>query len=488
MTSAALVIAGLLLGTLGTTTAWLVWNKWRQRSLATQPAKVQRPKRERRRAENARRDCERLLRLGQRIVQTGSWERDFRSGQVRWSDETYRIFGFAPGGVKTSAMLFFERVHPDDRERVMREFGAVVEQDAPRHITLRIVRGDDSERIVRRITAVFRDDAGKRLRLVGVIRDITEQQQAQEELRLSRERFFNILNMAPDAIVTIDDTQRIVMYNRGAQRIFGYTPEEAVGQHLELLIPARLREAHAGHLEGFHTAGDQARQGPQHGPVFGLRKDGSEFPAEVSISKMHVRGGGGGTVILRDITRRVATEQALGEANARLESRVAERVRSIVSVFAARAGAELERMQARIELVAANQEQQQILDDLKHTQMQLIQSEKMGALGQLVAGIAHEINTPSGAIKNSVKEIEHDDTALLEHMLGIVGRLSSGELELYLHACRAAIDQCRGERPSTRQQRQAARGLRKLLVPAAVVGDAVNVASRMENLTNSSMA
>ncbi len=112
------------------------------------------------------------------------------------------------------------------------------------------------------------------------------------------------VEIAADAFICVDAEQRIIFFNRGATEIFGYTAAEVMRQPLELLLPARARAAHAGHIDAFARSGNQARLMGERREVFGLRKSGEEFPAEASIAKVEVDGDVVFSVALRDITER----------------------------------------------------------------------------------------------------------------------------------------------------------------------------------------
>ncbi len=134
-----------------------------------------------------------------------------------------------------------------------------------------------------------------------------------------------ILDIADDAIITVNAAQAITMFNRGAERIFGYKVDEALGRPLEILLPDRFRNSHHGLVEGFAVAPDAARVMAERREIYGRRKDGSEFPAEASIAKLVLDTGLVFTVILRDVTARKAAEEALQRAHDELEIRVRER-------------------------------------------------------------------------------------------------------------------------------------------------------------------
>jgi PAS domain S-box-containing protein len=136
-----------------------------------------------------------------------------------------------------------------------------------------------------------------------------EQRRIQDELRASEAKFSGILAIAADAIITVDHTQRIVHFNRGAEEIFGYTASEAIGRHLAILLPPRFRDSHSGHMERFAQSATTARRMGERRAIFGLRSDGTEFPAEASISKFVLPDGILFTVVLRDITRQKRAEE-----------------------------------------------------------------------------------------------------------------------------------------------------------------------------------
>jgi diguanylate cyclase (GGDEF)-like protein/PAS domain S-box-containing protein len=140
-----------------------------------------------------------------------------------------------------------------------------------------------------------------------------EHVRAETERHYSEARFRNILNIADDAIIAVDGDQRITLFNRGAERIFGYAAAELAGQTLDLLIPLRFIDAHREHIQNFagEGEGEGARDMRGQREVYALRKNGEEFPAEASISKLSENGHMMFTVILRDITIRKRAEQEL---------------------------------------------------------------------------------------------------------------------------------------------------------------------------------
>jgi PAS domain S-box-containing protein len=137
-------------------------------------------------------------------------------------------------------------------------------------------------------------------------------------LRNSEARLAGILAIAAEAIISIDDTQRITMFNHGAESIFGYTSKEVLGQTLEILMPQRFRASHSAHVKAFSHTSVVARRMGERSEIYGLRKNGQEFIAEASISKQDHEGDRTFTVVLRDITERVTREKALQASEERL--------------------------------------------------------------------------------------------------------------------------------------------------------------------------
>jgi PAS domain S-box-containing protein len=143
-------------------------------------------------------------------------------------------------------------------------------------------------------------------------------QQASEAVDRRDARIGAILESAMDAIITVDEDQRVIHYNRAAAGMFGWPREEAIGRPLSQFIPERLRRAHAAHLEEFGRGNVPQRLMGQRSTILGLKRDGREFPIEASISKVVEGDHKLFTVVLRDISERVKAQQALERSNEEL--------------------------------------------------------------------------------------------------------------------------------------------------------------------------
>lgn len=143
--------------------------------------------------------------------------------------------------------------------------------------------------------------------------ELNEYQRTQEELRNSQARFSGIVSIADDAIISIDGNQRITLFNQGAEKIFGYLADEVLGQPLDILLPLRHSQSHRQHVADFGQSAKVARRMGERREIYGRRKDGTEFPAEASISKLKLGEEIVYTVYLHDISHRRQVERMKDE-------------------------------------------------------------------------------------------------------------------------------------------------------------------------------
>lgn len=144
-----------------------------------------------------------------------------------------------------------------------------------------------------------------------ILRDVTERVQAEREQALLASRLSGLVDSAMDGIVTIDANQRIVLYNRAAERIFGWPAVQVMGRPIDLLIPQRARGVHRQHVARFGETGTTTRKMGAGSVIVGLRANGQEFPMEASISQVDTEEGKLYSVILRDVTDRVQSQEEL---------------------------------------------------------------------------------------------------------------------------------------------------------------------------------
>ncbi|MBE0626586.1 MAG: PAS domain S-box protein [Burkholderiales bacterium] len=150
--------------------------------------------------------------------------------------------------------------------------------------------------------------------------EIISHRQSIVALRDSTERLDGIYQSVGEGIVSTDSEQRIVLFNAAAEKIFGYTADEIIGQHVNVLLPERFRERHVHQVADFNSGGLSQRRMGTYGLIYGLRASGEEFPLEASVSQSGTAANKLLTVILRDITERRQAEEVREQLVRQLES------------------------------------------------------------------------------------------------------------------------------------------------------------------------
>ncbi|GAB1539208.1 hypothetical protein NUACC21_18730 [Scytonema sp. NUACC21] len=215
-----------------------------------------------------------------------------------------------------------EGVHPKDLQYCLDTYLNAFAERQPFEMEYRLRRADGEYRwVVDTGVPRFTTD-GSFAGYIGACVDMTERKQAEVALQISQARFAGILEIANDAIISIDANQHITLFNQGAERIFGYSALEVIGQPLSLLLPEGVAAKHHQSVKSFGHSGSEARRMGERSEIFGRRQDGTEFPAEASISKLEINDETIFTAILRDITERKLREVELQQMSAVLENAV----------------------------------------------------------------------------------------------------------------------------------------------------------------------
>ena len=314
---------------------------------------------ERKLAELALAESERALREAQDVGRIGSFRANLVEGSIEWSDATYRILGYEPGEVTPTVEWLFEAVHLDDRDPLVEALRKGIET---RHAT------DHEARFRRRDGDMhwfhFRGQPeygqdGTPVAFQGIVQDVTERKRAEQALAESEERFRRVVEQSPLGLATFDADGHLVMWSPAAERMLGWTADQVLGQAVASLDRNEIEE--------FKVLFDRVLEGASitdHETV-ALRADGSEIHATVSMAPL---------------------TDSQGE------------IIGVLTLFAD-------------------------ISERKRLEDQLLQAQKMSALGRLAGGVAHDFNNLLTAILGHAEFLsdDADDPAeVREHAKGIL--------------------------------------------------------------------
>ena len=235
----------------------------------------------------------------------GVWDMDTEKNTLFYSPRWKRMLGYEPDELPGDLGEWAKRLHPEEKNRVIQRLVSFIRNRDQDNYTLEYrlqTKSGNYAWILDRGKVISRNADGIPLRIIGTHTDISERKQAEDAIRASEALRRAVLDSVQDAIVALDDADRIILFNKAAERHFGYPATEIVGQPVNRLIPERY---HAGFM--------QFRSG-QIGTVQrvkGLRRDGTEFPVETTLSRTHIGKDELCTVILRDISEQLAADREL---------------------------------------------------------------------------------------------------------------------------------------------------------------------------------
>ena len=212
----------------------------------------------------------------------------------------------------------FEMYHPDCMEDVQKAFHSFVTTGEVHDAELQLRRKDGNKIDVSLNVSAVRDKDGRILYSRSAWRDMTARKKTEHALRESEERFRAVIRAATDAIVGGNDEGEIVFFNPAAEATFGYQRDDILGKPIWHLMPEQYRDAHKKGLERYRLTG-QAHVIGKTVELEGRRKDGTEFPLELSLSTWETPEGRFYTGIIRDITERKKNEEEQARSTAELE-------------------------------------------------------------------------------------------------------------------------------------------------------------------------
>jgi diguanylate cyclase (GGDEF)-like protein/PAS domain S-box-containing protein len=245
---------------------------------------------------------DRALEEAQRLTNIGRYEWDVVADVTTWSDQLYSIVGRDPATCPATYKSWLECVHEDDRDRVHGVVREAFDERTSYSFQNRLVRGDGMVRTVECHGRVIEDADGRVVQVVGTCQDVTA-------FQLAENRFRALLESAPDAIVISDEDGQVVLVNSQTERMFGYSRSELIGAPVEWLVPAWFAARPNG--DGDPLA-DPPRPAMRSGiDLFARRKDGSEFPVEISLGLLETEQGRLISASVRDVTERRLAADAL---------------------------------------------------------------------------------------------------------------------------------------------------------------------------------
>jgi PAS domain S-box-containing protein len=198
-------------------------------------------------------------------------------------------------------------VHDEDRPAALAHYGDVL-RDGEATAEYRLQRPDGSWGWFSQRTRTVAVSDGV-TELISTLSDVTSEYELTEQAAANEARFRGFLEASPDAMIIIDEAGQIVIASHRVEALFGYRPAELISQPYDILVPARRRGTHADHVRGYFGAPKVLDVGGGE-PVYGLRRDGSEFPAEISLSPYRSAQGLFVIAAVRDISSRLqALEQ-----------------------------------------------------------------------------------------------------------------------------------------------------------------------------------
>lgn len=254
------------------------------------------------------------LRLAVEAGKAVGWDWDIKTGRDRWFGDLQTMFGIPGDTFDGRAEDFRRRVHPDDQQLLSNAIAHAMKNRTSYVAEFRVIREDKTVRWVTARGKFYYGNDGNAERMVGMSLDITDRRLAEQQVRETQDRLAAIVGSAMDAIIAIDDEQRILLFNPAAEKIFSCSAPDAIGSPIERFIPERFRAQHRVHIRRFSESGVTSRV---MGGMRGLRANGEEFPIESSISQTQPGGAKLYTVVVRDITARVRAEEAVRESEQR---------------------------------------------------------------------------------------------------------------------------------------------------------------------------
>ncbi len=235
------------------------------------------------------------------ISRTGGWEFDVATQAIEWTEETYRLYGLTPGR-KISFPLSLKPFSPEAREKIIKHLDDAINLGKSYEIEVEFQSYDGREMILK-ASGRSRFHDGKVTHVYGALEDITEQRRLSDMQHSYLTYVTAILDNLNDAVLTADPNGMIITANETVEKIFGYTPDELIGQDVTVLMNDYHAQRHGHYVEHYLLTGEDSIFGNSR-ELSAKRKDGSIFPIELSLSEVDLDGQKQFVSIIRDITER----------------------------------------------------------------------------------------------------------------------------------------------------------------------------------------
>jgi len=279
----------------------------------------------------------------------GTWDLDLATLELEWSDAARSLFGI-PRGQAITYEAFLALLEPKDRERTERDIKrATTGGGGGLDVSFKVSWPNGRGQWIRARAGLIKDETGAPRHLSGIFLDIGEEKQLEETLKTRESHLRSILDTVPDAMIVIDGNGIIQLFSTAAERLFGYTEQEAVGKNVSELMPEPDRSRHDGYIARYRSTGERHIIGVGR-IVTGQRRDRTTFPMHLSIGEMQSEGSVYFTGFVRDLT-----------------------------------------------------EHQQTQARLQELQSELVHMSRLSAMGEMASALAHELNQPLAAISNYMK-------------------------------------------------------------------------------------
>ena len=258
---------------------------------------------ERKQTEEALARSRERLALATRAANIGVWDWNIPKNELVWDDQMFALYGVKKEDVGGAYDAWLSGVHPDDRARCDEAIQQALRNEKPYDLEFRIRWPDGTVHVIKADGLMTWDPQGSSLRMTGTNYDVTVRKQAEEQFRL-------VVESSPSGMLMVDENGTILLVNRQIDQLFGYDRAELIGQPVEMLVPQHMRSHHAGDRAEFFAHSESRAMGKGR-DLFGVRKNGTEFPLEIGLNPIRTSAGMRVLASVVDISERKRAEQTI---------------------------------------------------------------------------------------------------------------------------------------------------------------------------------